>query len=260
MAIRDYEYYGLIAASWDLLRGDVSRWADRSFYRELIEKYGQPALDIGCATGRLVNDYCQQGLDVDGVDLSPDMLAIARRKAAAAGVSPHFYQQAMEELILPRRYRTIFVASSSFQLLLQPGQAQSAMQRFYHQLEPGGALGMTFMIIWQPGDPLLQDWSLLQEAVREDDASVRLWSWSRYEPEIRLEHTQDRYEVLRDGVVVESELHSQSPATTWYTQDEAVTLFRQSGFDDIQVYKEWSDEPAGPGDTLFSVVGVKRGV
>jgi hypothetical protein len=31
------EYRGLLAQTWDLLRGDTSAWPDRAFYRTLIE-------------------------------------------------------------------------------------------------------------------------------------------------------------------------------------------------------------------------------
>jgi len=72
----DYEYKRLIAEAWDVLRGDTSNWTDRNFYLEIIKKYGQPVLDVGCGTGRLLLDYLQQGIDIDGVDNSPDMLAI----------------------------------------------------------------------------------------------------------------------------------------------------------------------------------------
>lgn len=43
----EYEYRGLIASSWDLLRGDTTHAGDRNRYRELIEWYGQPVLDVG---------------------------------------------------------------------------------------------------------------------------------------------------------------------------------------------------------------------
>lgn len=73
----DYEYRGLLASSWDLLRGDTSDWPDRPFYRAIILDDGQPALDVGCGTGRLLLDYLADGIDVDGMDLSPEMLETA---------------------------------------------------------------------------------------------------------------------------------------------------------------------------------------
>jgi SAM-dependent methyltransferase len=48
------------------------------------------ALDIGCGTGTDSIYLAAHGWDVTGVDMVPRALAIARRRAAAAGVSPHF--------------------------------------------------------------------------------------------------------------------------------------------------------------------------
>jgi hypothetical protein len=35
---KDYDYRGLVAEAWDLLRGDTSAWADRACYRAVIER------------------------------------------------------------------------------------------------------------------------------------------------------------------------------------------------------------------------------
>lgn len=80
----DIEYDGLVAESWDALRGDTSAWADRTFYLELIQDRGEPVLDVGCGTGRLILDFLAQGIDIDGVDNSPEMLAICQRPSLRA--------------------------------------------------------------------------------------------------------------------------------------------------------------------------------
>ena len=43
METKEYEYHGLVASSWDFLRGDVSKFPDRLFYRGLLENGGEPA-------------------------------------------------------------------------------------------------------------------------------------------------------------------------------------------------------------------------
>jgi ubiquinone/menaquinone biosynthesis C-methylase UbiE len=257
----DYEYRGLLAETWDLFRGDTSRWPDRPFYLSLIRRFGEPALDVGCATGRLLLDYLAQGVDIEGVDLSPEMLDLCRRKADALGLSPTLYQQAVEELDLPRRYRTILVPSSSFQLVTDPGRAREAMRRLYEHLEPGGALVMPFMVLWREGDALEHaEWQKTAEQERPEDGLVaRRWSRTRYDPAEQLEHTEDRFELVRDGEIVASEQHERSPATRWYTQEQARRLYEDAGFVDVELLHEFTDGPARPDDWVFTVVGRRPG-
>ena len=256
MSTPDYEYYGLMVKYWNLMRGDTSNWEDRFFFLDVIRKYGQPVLDIGCAAGRLLIEYRSQGIDIDGVDISPEMIAICRQNAAQKGLNPNLYNQGMTELSLPRRYKTILVPSSSFQLLLEPGQPVQAMRCIYEHLEPGGAFAMPFMALWKEGDPLESEFT--REATRpEDGATVRRMSWSRFNPETQMEDTRDTWEVIKDGQVIESEVHEQAPATRSFTQAEAVELFEQAGFKNIQVLSGFTFEPVKPEDTLFSMIGIK---
>jgi ubiquinone/menaquinone biosynthesis C-methylase UbiE len=98
----------------------TSQWPDRPFYLEMIRKYGQPVLGVGCGTGRLLLDYLQHGIDIDGVHNSPEILAICRQKAEQLGLAATVYEQYMETLALPRRYLTILIPSSSLQLITDP--------------------------------------------------------------------------------------------------------------------------------------------
>ena len=97
-----------MAQAWDVLRGDTSHWANRFFFLEVIQKYGQPVLDVGCRKGRLLLDYLQIGIDIGGVDNSPEMLAIlSAKKLIDLRLPANLHQQYMETLELPRQYGTI---------------------------------------------------------------------------------------------------------------------------------------------------------
>ena len=256
----DYEYRGLVAATWDLLRGDTAGWPDRAFYFDLIRRSGEPALDVGCGTGRLLLDYLEQGIDVDGVDVSPDMLTLCRAKARQRALQPTVFLQAIESLDLPRRYRTIIVPSSTFQLLTDPPAATRAMERLFAHLQPGGVLAMPFMILWKPGDSRATEWRLIVERARpEDGAVVRRWSRADYDAEGQLEHTEDRFEVTLRGAVIAAEHHRRSPATRWYTRAQAEALFAQAGFVDRRVYHEFTWQPAAEGDVVFTMLGTRPG-
>ncbi len=258
MAEPDYEYQGLMAQAWDLLRGDTSQWPDRFFYLDAIGRYGQPVLDVGCGTGRLLLDYLAQGIDVDGVDNSPDMLALCREKARALGLTPRLYEQPMEALALPRTYRTILIPSSSIQLIVEPAQADEAMRRIARHLEPGGAVLASFMTLRNSGDPLEFEWE--QTAIRpEDGATIRRVGHSRYDPTLELEHTRDLYQVIVNGTVVAEELHQRSPATRSYTQAQARALFERAGLVGVELYSGFRAEPVKPEDSLYTVIGRRAG-
>jgi SAM-dependent methyltransferase len=250
-----YEYYGMMAEFWDLFRGDTSTWEDRFFYLDVVKKYGQPVLDVGCGTGRILLDFKTQGIDIDGIDNSPDMLKLLKEKAENLNINPAVYQQEMDVLSLPRKYQTILVPSSSFQLLLDPALPAKAIRSFYDHLLNGGILVMPFMTLWKTGQPLEDEYS--REVINTDGATIRRWQYTRFDPATDFEHTIDRYEIIKDGQVIKSEEHHQSPATRSYTQEQAVDLYKQAGFTNIQVFSEFTFEPVKTTDTLFSVIGIK---
>lgn len=252
---QDYEYRGLIASSWDLLRGDTSDWPDRPFFRKIIEDDGQPALDVGCGTGRLLIDYLSDGLDVDGVDVSNEMLEICRKKAADIGLKPTLYQQGAKSLDLPRRYRTIFIPSSSFQLVTNLTDARAALKRCYQHLQIRGKLVMSIMDVSQDSG---KGWQVVAERERpQDGLLVRRWLRSTYDPETQLEHTEDRYELVSDGQIIETEIHTRSPATRYYSLEQITEVLEKAGFRNIRAVSEFSEEVASPEDSLFCIFGTR---
>lgn len=127
-------HYGLVARWWAEFNRDGP---EIEFYRPFLDA-GQPALDAACGTGRLLVPYLHAGIDVDGSDISPDMLALARERAVREGLDPPaLYAQAMHELDLPRRYRTILICGG-FGLGGVREHDVEGLRRIYEHLEPGG--------------------------------------------------------------------------------------------------------------------------
>lgn len=103
-------HYGLVAREWAEFETDGG--PEATYYKKLIEASGQPALDLGCGSGRLLLPYLQADLDVDGCDYSEDTLAVCQQRAEREGLAHRLYAQAMHELDLPRRYRTDCLVTS----------------------------------------------------------------------------------------------------------------------------------------------------
>ena len=129
-------HYGLVARHW---AEHNTEGPEIDYYQRKIERYGEPALDAGCGTGRLLIPFLRAGLDVDGCDVSADMLSWCRKKAEQEGLKPQLYQQALHELDLSRHYQTIVVCGV-FGIGASRQRDRIALQRFYGHLQPGGAL------------------------------------------------------------------------------------------------------------------------
>src|SRR6266705_6499715 len=62
------------------------------FYLGLARAARGPVLDVACGTGRIMLPCLKPGVDVEGLDLFPAMLARLREKATKAGFNPTLHQ------------------------------------------------------------------------------------------------------------------------------------------------------------------------
>lgn len=239
---------GLAALIWDASGGDSLQY-DHPFIKQIIEQNNGPALDVGCGTGRLLLRYLAARLDVEGVDTSADMLAICRQKARERGLpEPTLYEQAMQALALPRRYKTIFIPCGTFCLLIDREEAWQALHRFYDHLEPGGAL--VFNLFWPFGDgePLSErpnggdnEWGPLWDDVLPDGRLMK-----QHVKRLKIDRAEQlllakrRYQLYDGEQLVAEEIFDSNER--WYFKHEMTLMLERVGFHGIQVKDGWSDD------------------
>ena len=257
MEPQDYEYHGMVASSWDRMRETMS-FPDRDFFQEVVRDNGDPGLIVGCGTGRLTLDFSSNGLVVDGIDISPEMVEIAERKARTLNLKPNFYVQHMEMLDLPQKYRSIIVPSSSFQLVPNLDDARAALEGFYRHLESGGTLVMSIWHIMKEGDGTWGDWWKVVEVPKfEDGRMLRRWERSAYDSSTHLRHTENRYEILVNDVVIYEEVHKRSPELRNYSIHDLTEMLESAGFENVHAVSEYTTDPATDSDGSFCISGTK---
>jgi SAM-dependent methyltransferase len=102
---------------------------------------GGPVADIGCGAGRVTAYLDGVGLDVSGIDLSPEMLAVARRNHPGL----RFSEGSMLALDLPDAGLAGVVAWYSV-IHMPPARLPSAFSEFYRVLMSGGYLQLAFHV------------------------------------------------------------------------------------------------------------------
>jgi SAM-dependent methyltransferase len=253
-------HYGLVTEWWAAFNRDGP---EIDYFGRFVAD-GQPALDAGCGTGRLLLPWLRAGYDVDGSDVSPDMIARCRERARAEGYDPTLLVQPLHELDPPRRYRTIVVCGA-FALGSTRAQDEEGLRRVHACLEPGGTLLLDNEVPYSEAEwgslwhrdgrrELPQPWPPPGERRQAPDGAEyelrnRVVAFDPLDQSARLELRADKWV---DGKHVASEQHALS--LRMYFRDELVLMLRNAGFDEIDVRGGYAgEEPTADHDFLVYI-------
>ena len=143
---------GVNRGLWDYLHSpDVARHYDAALagaplldadVRFVAEHCPRPGLlfDLGCGTGRLLLPFARRGYRVLGVDLSAEMLTVAREKAATAGAAVHLLQANLAALDGLRDGAADYAAClfSTLGMVLGAANRRRVVAHAFRLLRPGG--------------------------------------------------------------------------------------------------------------------------
>lgn len=248
-------HYGLMARWW--AEFNVAEPSELDYWRGAIRKYGEPAIDLGCGTGRFLVPLRAEGLDIDGLDVSEDMLAQVRAKAAGLKSPPSLFAQGLHDLQLPRAYRTMFMCGV-FGIGGRRDHDREALRRARLHLEPGGALLIIQVLPnndrqdaeswaeWLPGHrPVLPEpWPATGNRRRcADGDELELRSRpAAFDSLQQLEVLEIRARLWHEGEVVREEEYSIRLCI--YFPQEIVLMLEEAGFKDISIEGNYTNEPA----------------
>jgi SAM-dependent methyltransferase len=253
-------HYGLVSEWW---ANFVVDGPEIGFFQRFVER-AQPALDAGCGSGRLLLPWLRAGLDVDGCDVSADMIARCRERAGAEGFTPALFVTPLHELDPPRHYRAIVVCGV-FGIGTTRDQDQEGLRRLHHALEPGGTLlldkEMPYssprrMRRWtaEGRAELPTPWSQEPDrAVGPDGSEYALWNrMLAADPLDQSVLLGVRAEKRRGGELVAEEEYTLSERM--YFRNEILLMLGEAGFDDVEVRGALTDRAPAPEDDFLLFV------
>ncbi len=131
--------------------GDFAAVAERELWpvgerivKRLGVRPGEVVLDIGCGTGNAAIRAALAGADTIGVDLTPELLDVARHGASRSGVTVEWREGDAEAL--PVEDASVDVVVSTFACELAP-RHRIVAREIARVLRPGGRLGLC---VWPP--------------------------------------------------------------------------------------------------------------
>lgn len=213
------ELYDLM---YDDVRGDLPYWVERA------HGVRGPVLEVACGSGRVLAPLLAAGVDADGLDADPDMLAGAAARLGAAATPGRLQRADMRDFTLPRRYALVFIAFNSFLHNLTREDQLATLGACRAQLAPGGAFELCVFV---PDPRKLLEYDGQERSAFEnhrDGATLRAWDANLADPVAQTTRVRRRIELQRDGAPPEP--GAMEFTLRWIWPREMELLLQLAGF------------------------------
>ena len=132
--------YSQTAAYYDLIYRDQKDYAAEAAQVAALIRAACPdaqtLLDVACGTGEHALALAAQGFDVDGTDIEPAFVEMARRKHPEGS----FFEADMRTLETPTRYDAVVCLFSSIGYVLTVEYLNQTLRAFARCVRPGGVV------------------------------------------------------------------------------------------------------------------------
>ena len=225
-----HDYNGLVVEWYDRLL--VSEQNDIAYYSERTAPVDGPILELACGTGRILLPIRRAGQDIDGLDISGEMLAICHDKLTREGLSANLHEQDCADFDTGRRYDMIFIAGGSFQLIADLDQVRSSLARVRMHLNPGGVFildtcrfDLESSGAWQDG-----------RTARDGREEFRCRHLTQTDTRNQVRTLTSEYTLYVDGNLARTEQHVMR--LRWYEGDQLPKELRAAGFSRVEQQHE----------------------
>jgi SAM-dependent methyltransferase len=250
--------YSALARYYDLENAGFTE--DLDFWLDLADEHGDPILELGCGTGRVLLNLARRGHAVTGIDNSPEMLARLHAKLGAASgqhlaAVPQIVQASLEDFELPQRFRLAIVPFNTFMHLLTTEAQLAALERIRRHLAPDGVLALD---VPNPGEAYAaQEQGLtLERTFLDGDRTVQQFSSIALDRAAQLSHVTWIYDSTGpDGAVQRSLV----PLTLRFTfPAEMALLLSRGGLSLKHLYGDYDRSPFADGSPRMLVLATAQ--
>lgn len=132
-----------------------------SFYLNLAKQAKGPVLEVASGTGIVALRLAEQGIELTGLEIVPEMLGHAQTKATQRGLNVRFILGDARTFSLGERFKLIYLTGNAFQAFLNNSDQRALLQRIHEHLADDGIFAFeTRNPNWQDltSDPNESEW------------------------------------------------------------------------------------------------------
>ncbi len=241
-----YENFAFI---YDELMQDVDYEEWVQYIEKIIEKEKvqvKNILELACGTGNLTIPLAKRGYDIVGVDLSEEMLSVAREKSLKKGIEIIYLNQDMRELDFEiYDLDCIICGCDGFNYILEEEDLKNIFKKSYDLLKENGIFLFDISSYFKISQ-ILSNNTFGEN--KEDVAYI----WENYFDEEENIIEMNVAFFMKEGKLFKrfEEIHYQRG----YKNEEIILILESIGFKDIKLYKDFTFfEGDEKGERIFFV-------
>ncbi len=228
------------------------------FYVDEAAEASGPVLELGCGTGRVLLPIARSGVEVVGLDRSPELLDVLREKLAgeedAVVERVGLVEADMIDFSLGQRVGAALIPYRSFQHLLDRSDQECALRTIWQHLEVGGRL--VFNAYDPLGDiareglscPLRKDIDFFDNRTGH---AVTVYYSRQVDPQVQIIEQEFIYEEF-DAEGISQGRWMNLLQLRWTPQGEMAHLLERCGFCIEALYGDFEGAPyAGYGEQVW---------
>ncbi|MTB64405.1 methyltransferase domain-containing protein [Streptococcus sp. zg-86] len=226
--------YETFASVYDAIMDDslYDRWTDFSLRH--FPKGKTKLLELACGTGIQSIRFKEAGFDVTGLDLSREMLELAKKRSQEVGVEIPFLEGNMLDLSGLASFDMVTCYSDSICYMADEVEVGQVFQEVYNHLNEGGRFLFDVHSTYQM-DEVFPGYSYHENA--EDFAFV--WDTYADEPPHSIVHELTFFVQEEDGRFSRVDEIHEERTYELLTYD---VLLEQAGFKQVKVYADFEDK------------------
>lgn len=196
-------YYGELCTKIYESDKSIASGKELDFYLSFAKDKNMTVLEPMCGNGRMLIPFMQNGVNIEGFDISKDMLKVCKDKAEKLNLKPVVSQGRIEKFHSDNKFDLIMIPIGSFSLL-PDNLVDISLQNMKNNLKENGKLLLTVVQGGSETEQIL-DWIETNRKEINNELIVEYRKVS-YDETKKLLNIILKYEVNHDEKIVETEI------------------------------------------------------
>ena len=244
------EAYTGFAQVYDTFMDNVpyDEWGE--YLVSLLKKYGVEdglVLDIGCGTGAMTRYLDAHGYDMTGIDVSEEMLTIAKEKSSPDIL---YLLQDMREFELYGTMRAAVSICDSMNYILEEDDLLQVFSLVNNYLDPGGIFIFDLNTVYKYQE-------ILGEQTIAEDREECSFIWDNFYDEEEMINEYDLTLFIKEGELFRKfeETHYQR----CYSLEEVKEAAKEAGMEFVAAYDAFTREPVRADSERIYIIAREKG-